>query len=274
MSRPGNDVARAYATAAPAWAAAPSRIYQALADALVATAPVALAGRHVADLGAGTGTVSQALTGEGADVVAFDLVAEMLARAPAARDGGRVPGVVADLLALPVAAGAFDAAVAAFVLNHLTEPVAALREMARIVRPGGAVLASTFAAQPRHPAKVAVDEAAAEFGYQEPRWYTTMKAEAEPRTAGAERVRAVALEAGLRVLGVDERAVDIGADTPEVIVAYRLGMAHLAPFVAGLDETRRDALRTAAVEALGSEVESLRPVVVFLDAQAPTRAGS
>jgi SAM-dependent methyltransferase len=265
MSRERGSLAQAYAASAPAWAEAPSRIYQVLADALVAGAPVSLAGRHVADLGAGTGTVSRALIGAGARVVAFDLVAEMLAQG----GPGRAPGAVADLAALPVTADAVDAAVAGFVLNHLHDPTAAVAEMARVVRSGGPVLASTFAAQPRHRAKVVVEEAAAAFGYIEPPWYTEMKVEVEPRTARADRLAAVATAAGLVDVAVDERAVNVGADTPEVIAAYRLSMAQFAPFVAGLDDQRRQALHAAVIEALGPDVEPIRPVVLFLAAHVP-----
>ena len=57
----------------------------------------------------------------------------------------RPPAVVGDALALPFAPSAFDAAVAAFSLNHLSDPAAGLREMARVTRPGGAVLGATYA---------------------------------------------------------------------------------------------------------------------------------
>ncbi len=46
----------------------------------------------------------------------------------------------ADLLALPYADGAFDAAVCSYVLQHLVEPDAAARELARVVAPGGLVV--------------------------------------------------------------------------------------------------------------------------------------
>jgi ubiquinone/menaquinone biosynthesis C-methylase UbiE len=53
------------------------------------------------------------------------------------------PAVVADVLALPLRDGVFDAAVAGFLLNHLP-PAAALAELTRVVSPGGVVLASTW----------------------------------------------------------------------------------------------------------------------------------
>jgi ubiquinone/menaquinone biosynthesis C-methylase UbiE len=277
MSHPPHaGLADAYAAAAPMWASAPDRVYQVLAETLVGAAPEALAGRRVVDVGAGTGTVTRALLHRGATVVALDLVVEMLAqlrarmRSEVQADGfapRRASVAAADATALPIATDGVEAAVAAFVLNHLPEPTAALREIARAVRPGGLVLASTFAQQPRHGVKVAVETAAASFGYREPSWYTTLKQEVEPRTAGAERLAAVAGAAGLVAIEAREQTVEVGVDTPEAIVAYRLGMAHLAPFVAGLDDDGRAALRTAALAALGPEVEPFRPVVVLLTAR-------
>ena len=82
-----------------------------------------LAGRIVLDAGAGTGAVSSALAAAGARAVAADLSFGMLAWNARARP----PCVVADIRALPVAAGCVDDAVAAFVLNHHVSPRLALR---------------------------------------------------------------------------------------------------------------------------------------------------
>ena len=48
--------------------------------------------------------------------------------------------VEADALSLPLASGSHDAACLVQVLEYVSDPVAAVREAARIVRPGGAVL--------------------------------------------------------------------------------------------------------------------------------------
>jgi ubiquinone/menaquinone biosynthesis C-methylase UbiE len=50
--------------------------------------------------------------------------------------------VLADALALPLATRSHDAACLVQVLEYVEDPVAALREAARVVRPGGAVLAA------------------------------------------------------------------------------------------------------------------------------------
>ena len=80
------------------------------------------------------------------------------------------PAVTADVTALPFRSGVFDVVVAAFVVNHLPDPVAGLTELRRVTRPGGAVLASTFSAD-RAAAKAAVDGVAAAYGFVAPDWY-------------------------------------------------------------------------------------------------------
>jgi hypothetical protein len=77
----------------------------------------------------------------------------------------------------------------------------------------------------------------------------------------------VAEAAGLVAVDAREQTVDVGVDTAEAIVAYRLAMAHLAPFVASLDHAGREALRAAALAAVGPEPEPFRPVVVVLTAR-------
>ena len=74
------------------------------------------------------------------------------------------------------------------------------------------------------------------------------------RTGSAERLRALASAAGLS--GVDVRLVrlDLAGWDPAVLVAWRLGMAQTAPWLATLDPAARDRVRddaVAAVAALG-----------------------
>jgi SAM-dependent methyltransferase len=77
---------------------------------------------------------------------------------------------VGDVLALPVRTDAVDGVLAAFVLSHLERPVAGLIELRRVVRPGGAVLATVFSDADRPPLKDRIDAVAASFGWEPPRW--------------------------------------------------------------------------------------------------------
>jgi hypothetical protein len=49
----------------------------------------------------------------------------------------RPPCAVADICTLPLATEAVDDSVAAFVLNHSTDPVPGLADPGRVARPGG-----------------------------------------------------------------------------------------------------------------------------------------
>ena len=105
-------------------------------------------GHHVLDAGTGPGTVAALADARGAVVVAVDAEPDMLRLARR-----RVPGVEvrqATLPQLPFAARSFDAAVANFVVNHVGDPVAAVVELRRVVRPGGRI-AVTIWPSPQPP---------------------------------------------------------------------------------------------------------------------------
>jgi len=99
------------------------------------------AGATVADLGCGTGQVSAALAPFVAHVIAVDASAAML---HAAKDRlSRFDNVDlrrGELEALPIDDGRVDAAMLALVLHHVAEPLDALKEAARILKPAGRVI--------------------------------------------------------------------------------------------------------------------------------------
>ena len=97
-------------------------------------------GRRVLELGAGAAAGARWLSGAGADVTALDLSAGMLRHALQAgeRTGVRVPLVQADALALPFADSVFDIVCTAFgAIPFVADSGAAMREVARVLRPGG-----------------------------------------------------------------------------------------------------------------------------------------
>jgi SAM-dependent methyltransferase len=90
-------------------------------------------GARVADLGCGPGVHTRLLRERGLLATGFDLSAEMLATAG-------TPGLVrADMLRLPIAAGALDGIWCVAALLHIPRTLvpAALGECARVLRPGG-----------------------------------------------------------------------------------------------------------------------------------------
>jgi ArsR family transcriptional regulator len=96
----------------------------------------------VADIGTGTGFVAAGLAGRVARVMGIDDSPGMLAEAErnlAELGATNVELHRGDIAALPLPDDSVDAAVANMVLHHATDPAAMLREMTRIVRPGGTV---------------------------------------------------------------------------------------------------------------------------------------
>jgi hypothetical protein len=96
------------------------------------------------------------------------------------------------------------------------------------------------------------------FGFVSPPWYERLKHDLEPQVEGADLLTSLARSAGFQQITVTQLTVDTGVRTPEEIVRWRWGMAHLAPFVSGLAPSRRDEARHAAEQA----VAGLAPVLV------------
>lgn len=94
------------------------------------------------DVGAGPGTITADLAAEVAQVTATEIGEEQLdlARATIAERGlTNVELSVQDVHALTFPDGAFDVVHAHQVLQHVADPVRALREMGRVTKPGGIV---------------------------------------------------------------------------------------------------------------------------------------
>jgi len=95
------------------------------------------------DLGAGAGHATLALAPHVARVDAIDPTPEMLAvaaRLAAERGIANVAWTEARAEALPFDDEAFDIAVSRFSIHHWPDPVGSLREVARVLRPGGRVV--------------------------------------------------------------------------------------------------------------------------------------
>jgi len=113
------------------------------AAGLWALVPLIPRGLRVADIGTGTGGMLPLLSEFADSVVAVDISREMLRRARLrAKSIGldNVEFVKADLHDLPLDDASVDAAFATLVLHHAPDPGAAIREVARILRPGGSLV--------------------------------------------------------------------------------------------------------------------------------------
>jgi ubiquinone/menaquinone biosynthesis C-methylase UbiE len=256
----GGMITDPYAGAARGWATGAHRVYQPLAAELVKRRPHPLRGRLVLDAGAGTGLGSAELAAAGARPVAVDRSAGMLAW----RSRTRPPAAVGDITQLPLRDGAVDDVLAAFVLNHLGDPVAGLTELARVTRPGGALLASVYSTASRSAARDRVDAAARGHGFIFPDWYLAMKANVTPLLGNAPAMGRAAGAAGWRVHDVTEHPVDVGVRTAADLVDYRLGQAPYAGWLAGLTPARRRAVRHAVIDEIIPVMAPYRPIVVLL----------
>src|SRR5256714_14786437 len=101
----------------------------------------------VLDVATGTGLVARALREQyGCVVVGLDRSADMLSAA-AAR-GGHVPLVRARAESLPFPDESFDHLTFTYLIRYVDDPAAVMRELARVVRPGGRIVALDFGVPP------------------------------------------------------------------------------------------------------------------------------
>ena len=107
-------------------------------------------GDRVLDIACGTGLVSRALFERwGCDVVGLDQSAAMLSRARKMvaadpRLAAHIALVEGEAERLPYADGEFDHLTFTYLLRYVDDPAATLRELARVVKPGGRVSSLEF----------------------------------------------------------------------------------------------------------------------------------
>ncbi len=95
-------------------------------------------GTVAADLGAGTGFISEGLVERGVAVIAIDAVQEMLdVLNRKLGTSNLITTLQGEAQALPLSDGAVDYTFANMYLHHVEDPGAAIKEMFRVTRPGG-----------------------------------------------------------------------------------------------------------------------------------------
>ena len=98
-----------------------------------------VAGKTLLDVGCGTGWFSQEALKRGARVVSLDISCHIILQA---RQRVSAKYTAASALCLPLSNGSFDLVVSSEVIEHTPEPRQAVKEMARVLKPGG-ILAMT-----------------------------------------------------------------------------------------------------------------------------------
>jgi demethylmenaquinone methyltransferase / 2-methoxy-6-polyprenyl-1,4-benzoquinol methylase len=116
-------------------------------------------GDRVLDVATGTGMVAAELLARAdCTVVGIDQSAEMLAAARArfaAKDGNRVRLLEGQAETLPFPDASFDALAFTYLLRYVDDPRATVRELARVVRPGGRIASLEFGVPPSRAARAA-----------------------------------------------------------------------------------------------------------------------
>ena len=204
------------------------------------------AGQRVLDVGCGPG----ALTGElvrrvGAEAVtAVDPSAPFVAAAKARHPAVEVQRASAEQL--PFDDGIFDVALAQLVVHFMADPVAGLREMARVTRPGGVVAACVWDhAGDRTPLAV-FWRAARELD---------PGAQDESALAGAREGHLAELLAEARLTSVEEATLQATlefASFEDWWEPFTLGVGPAGAYVGTLDDAPRGLLRERCDELLGA----------------------
>ena len=114
-------------------------------------------GMRVLDIGSGTGypaLLAGEVVGATGQVAGIDLAESMLAvasRKAKAREMSHVTFRTGDATALPFDASSFDAVISRFCLMFLPEITKALKDMVRVLKPGGYVAAAVWSAPEKNP---------------------------------------------------------------------------------------------------------------------------
>jgi SAM-dependent methyltransferase len=191
-------------------------------------------GARIVDVAAGPGTLSLLAAAAGARVSALDfserMVAELESRRAAAGMTDRIEVRVGDGQQLPFDSGAYDAAFSMFGLMFFPDRAAGLREMRRVLKPGGRAIVSSWV--PFDGAFGAIMKTAAEFipgmpmGDGKQPLASPDEIQKEMSAAGFSSVTVVSVAQELKAPSFDAFWTAMQrTNAPLVLVQHRLGAA-------------------------------------------------
>ena len=183
-------------------------------------------GGRIVDVACGPGTLAHLAARQGLWVTAIDYSPIMIARLRTRPGVPKVAAVIGDGMALPYAGGSFDAGFSMFGVMFFPEPAAGLAELARVLRPGGRAVVTSWVAAERRPLRQAAYDILDEIA---------PGTAAEPVLAPSDReaCRAVMAAGGFIDVKVSEFATSIEMPSTEAFVDY---FSRVQPAVAALRE--------------------------------------
>lgn len=212
------------------------------------------AGDRVLDVACGSGVVTRLAAehaGAGGSVTGLDVNAGMLAvaRAVPSPGGARITWIEANALAMPFPDASFDVVLCQHGLQQMPDPLAVLREMRRVLTPGGRLAITVWGPIERNPGMAAlVDALARHVG----------PAAADNRRApfalgDVARLRELIEQAGFRDVEPRTEVEPASFPTPESIFTYQAAATPLAT-TGALDDATRAAIERDLRAALGCHV--------------------
>jgi ubiquinone/menaquinone biosynthesis C-methylase UbiE len=204
-------------------------------------------GQRVVDVGCGPGALTKELVRRGAEVSAVDPSPQFVTAAAERFPAAHVEQATAE--DLPFGDDEFDAALAQLVVHFMADPVAGLREMARVTRAGGVVVASVW-------------DFAGGASPLTPFWRAAR--ELDPSTEG-ESTRAGAGEGQLPVLFAQAGLSDV-EETPQPVhvahesfdewwLPFTLGVGPAGEYYQGLEPEQQQALEEHLREQMPEPVK-------------------
>lgn len=175
--------------------------------------------RRVLDVGCGTGAVARAAASRGARVTGVDISPTLLDQA-AVEAGSCTPAItweVADMHSLPADDASFDVVLSSLAVIFAHDPSAAVAEIGRVLRPGGVLALSTWAAMPEDPLSYPLAEAVSPRASADDAWGGPDSVEATLRPIAAVTVTACPLRIWFAHL--DDAMAFVFRDSPAHLAA-------------------------------------------------------